>query len=188
MDGHGASWFPFLPAERRPSPTLSHPVHGAYLRPSPCRNSSRDTSWHSYHHLVPILILLRSLSLLLHTLINTIIKHKLVCPPWTKTPDSRPTTCNQPTAKSARNSHQKLLVYCLLKMDAWRPKHVEDYDAIKCLWLWKCIKLVTLLWYIMIHGQQNIKLILILTNRGMAFGFRKTATALIEPDRQTDIN
>jgi hypothetical protein len=41
-------------------------------------------------------------------------------------------------------------------MDAWRrPKHVEDYDTIKCLW--KCIKLVTLLWYIMIHGQQNIK-------------------------------
>jgi hypothetical protein len=36
-------------------------------------------------------------------------------------------------AKSARNSHQKLLVYCLLKMDAWRPKHVEDYDTIKCL-------------------------------------------------------
>jgi hypothetical protein len=27
-------------------------------------------------------------------------------------------TCNQPTAKSARNSHQKLLVKCLLKMDA----------------------------------------------------------------------
>jgi hypothetical protein len=31
-------------------------------------------------------------------------------------------------------------------MDAWRPKHVEDYDTIKCLWKWKCIKLVTLLW------------------------------------------
>jgi hypothetical protein len=42
-------------------------------------------------------------------------------------------------------------------MVAWRPKHVEDYDTIKCLWKWKCIKLVTLLWYIMIHGQQNIK-------------------------------
>jgi hypothetical protein len=42
-------------------------------------------------------------------------------------------------------------------MDAWRPKHVEDYDTIKCLWKWKCIKLGTLLWYIMIYGQQNIK-------------------------------
>jgi hypothetical protein len=31
--------------------------------------------------------------------------------------------------------------------DAWRPKHVEDYDTIQCLWKWKCIKLVTvLLW------------------------------------------
>jgi hypothetical protein len=40
-------------------------------------------------------------------------------------------------------------------MDAWRLKHVENYGTIKCLW--KCIKLVTLLWYIMIHGQQNIK-------------------------------
>jgi hypothetical protein len=51
------------------------------------------------------------------------------------------TTCNQPTAKSARNSHQKLL-----KMDAWRPKHVEDYATIMCLWKWKCITFVTLLW------------------------------------------
>jgi hypothetical protein len=42
-------------------------------------------------------------------------------------------------------------------MDAWRPKHVEDYDTIKFLWKWKCIKLVTLLRYIMIHGQQNNK-------------------------------
>jgi hypothetical protein len=25
------------------------------------------------------------------------------------------------------------------------------------LWKWKCIKLVTSLWYIMIHGQQNVK-------------------------------
>jgi hypothetical protein len=32
-------------------------------------------------------------------------------------------------------------------MDAWRPKHVEDYDTIKCLWKWKCIKFVTLLCY-----------------------------------------
>jgi hypothetical protein len=33
-------------------------------------------------------------------------------------------------------------------MDAWRPKHVEDYDTIKCLWkwTWKCIQFVTLLW------------------------------------------
>jgi hypothetical protein len=30
---------------------------------------------------------------------------------------SRPATCNQPTATTARNSHQKLLVWCLLKMD-----------------------------------------------------------------------
>jgi hypothetical protein len=30
-------------------------------------------------------------------------------------------------------------------MDAWHPKHVEDQDTIK--WKWKCIKLVTLLWY-----------------------------------------
>jgi hypothetical protein len=42
-------------------------------------------------------------------------------------------------------------------MDAWRPKHVEDYDTIKCLWKWKCIKLVPLLWYMIIHGQQSIK-------------------------------
>jgi hypothetical protein len=42
-------------------------------------------------------------------------------------------------------------------MDAWRPKHVEDYDTIKCLWKWKCIKFVGLLVYIMIHGQKNIK-------------------------------
>jgi hypothetical protein len=42
-------------------------------------------------------------------------------------------------------------------MDAWRPTHVEDKDTIK--WLWKCIKLFTLLWYIMIHGQQNVKLL-----------------------------
>jgi hypothetical protein len=42
-------------------------------------------------------------------------------------------------------------------MDAWHPKHVEDYDTIKWLWKWKCIRLVTLLWYILIHGQQNIK-------------------------------
>jgi hypothetical protein len=33
-------------------------------------------------------------------------------------------------------------------MDAWRPKHVEDYDAINCLRKWKWIKLVTLLWHI----------------------------------------
>jgi hypothetical protein len=26
-------------------------------------------------------------------------------------------------------------------MDAWRPKYVEDYDTIKCLWKWKCINL-----------------------------------------------
>jgi hypothetical protein len=31
-----------------------------------------------------------------------------------------------PTATNARISHQKLIVKCLLKMDAWRPKHVED--------------------------------------------------------------
>jgi hypothetical protein len=31
-------------------------------------------------------------------------------------------------------------------MDAWRPKHVEDYHTIKRLWKLKCIKLVTLLW------------------------------------------
>jgi hypothetical protein len=38
-------------------------------------------------------------------------------------------------------------------MDAWRPKHVEDYDTIKCLWQWKwmCIKLVTLLWYVFLR-------------------------------------
>jgi hypothetical protein len=30
-------------------------------------------------------------------------------------------------------------------------------DTIKWLWKWKRIKLVTLLWYIMIHGQQNLK-------------------------------
>jgi hypothetical protein len=36
-------------------------------------------------------------------------------------------------------------------------KHGEDQDTIK--WLWKCIKLVTLLWYIMTHGQQNVKFI-----------------------------
>jgi hypothetical protein len=42
-------------------------------------------------------------------------------------------------------------------MDAWRPKHVEDQDTIKWLWKWKCIKLATLLWYIMIHGQKNVK-------------------------------
>jgi hypothetical protein len=42
-------------------------------------------------------------------------------------------------------------------MDAWHPKHVEVYDTIKCLWKWHCIKLVTLLWYIMIHSWQNIE-------------------------------
>jgi hypothetical protein len=47
-------------------------------------------------------------------------------------------------------------------MDAWRLKHVADQDTIKLLWKWKCIKLVTLLWYIMIHGQQNVKWIVIL--------------------------
>jgi hypothetical protein len=26
------------------------------------------------------------------------------------------------------------------------PEHVKDYDTIKCLWKWKCIKSVTLLW------------------------------------------
>jgi hypothetical protein len=41
--------------------------------------------------------------------------------------------------------------------DAWPPKHVEDQNTIKWLWKWTCIKLVTLLWYIMIHGQQNVK-------------------------------
>jgi hypothetical protein len=41
-------------------------------------------------------------------------------------------------------------------MESWRLKHVEDYDT-KCLWKWKCIKLVAFLWYIMIHGQQKIK-------------------------------
>jgi hypothetical protein len=74
-----------------------------------------------------------------------------------------PTTCKQPKATSARNSHQKLLVYRLLKMDAWRPKHVEDQDTIKWLWKRKCIKFVTLLWYIMIHGQQNVKFKVYLT-------------------------
>jgi hypothetical protein len=59
----------------------------------------------------------------------------------------RPTTFNPPTATTARNSHKKLLVQCLLKMDAWRPKHVQDNYTIKCLWKWKCIKLVTQLWY-----------------------------------------
>jgi hypothetical protein len=44
-------------------------------------------------------------------------------------------------------------------MDAWHPKHAEDYDTIKWLWKWNCIKLVTLLWYITIHGQQNIKFV-----------------------------
>jgi hypothetical protein len=39
----------------------------------------------------------------------------------------------------------------------FRASSVEDYDTIKCLWKWKCINFVTLLWYIMIHGQQNIK-------------------------------
>jgi hypothetical protein len=34
-------------------------------------------------------------------------------------------------------------------MGAWRPKHVEDYDTIKCLWKWKCMQLITLLWYIL---------------------------------------
>jgi hypothetical protein len=33
-------------------------------------------------------------------------------------------------------------------MEALRPKHVEDYDTIKCLWKWKCVRLVTLLWYL----------------------------------------
>jgi hypothetical protein len=32
-----------------------------------------------------------------------------------------------------------------MKMDAWRPKHVEDYDTIKLLWKWKSINLVMLL-------------------------------------------
>jgi hypothetical protein len=66
-------------------------------------------------------------------------------------------SCNQPTAKRARTAHQKRLVSCLLKRDAWCPKHVEDYDTIKQSWKWKCIKLVTLLWYIMIHDQQHIR-------------------------------
>jgi hypothetical protein len=44
---------------------------------------------------------------------------------------------------------------------SWSPvekKHTskDDQDTLKWLWKWKCIKLVTLLWYIMIHGQQNI--------------------------------
>jgi hypothetical protein len=42
-------------------------------------------------------------------------------------------------------------------MDAWHPKHVEAQDTIKWLWKWKCIKLVTFLWYIIIHCQQNVK-------------------------------
>jgi hypothetical protein len=42
-----------------------------------------------------------------------------------------------------------------------RPQHEEDQDTIKWLWKWKCIKLVTLLWYIMIHCQQNVKVVLI---------------------------
>jgi hypothetical protein len=32
-------------------------------------------------------------------------------------------------------------------MDAWHPKHVQDSDMIKWLWKWKCVKLVTLLWW-----------------------------------------
>jgi hypothetical protein len=46
-------------------------------------------------------------------------------------------------------NHSRPIDMCLLKMGAWRPKHVEDYDTIKCLWKLKCIKLVTLSeWYV----------------------------------------
>jgi hypothetical protein len=31
------------------------------------------------------------------------------------------------------------------------------FGWLQVVWKWKCIKLVTLLWYIMIHGQRNIK-------------------------------
>jgi hypothetical protein len=66
--------------------------------------------------------------------------------PTTPTPIRQSSHNLQPAKSySARNSHQKLLVQCFLKMDAWRPKHLEDQDTIK--WLWKCIKLVILLWY-----------------------------------------
>jgi hypothetical protein len=64
-------------------------------------------------------------------------------------------SCNQPTATSASISHQKPLVQCLLKMDAWRPKHVENQDTVKWLWKLKCIKLVTLLWSICLLASQN---------------------------------
>jgi hypothetical protein len=42
---------------------------------------------------------------------------------------------------------------------SFRHADVADYDTIKCLWNLKRIKWVTLLWYIMIHGLQNIKII-----------------------------
>jgi hypothetical protein len=37
------------------------------------------------------------------------------------------------------------------------PETCRGLNTIKWLWKWKCIKLVTLLWCLMIHGQQNIK-------------------------------
>jgi hypothetical protein len=40
-------------------------------------------------------------------------------------------------------------------MDAWCPKHAEDQDTIKWLWKWKCIKLVTLLWFDLILSSHH---------------------------------
>jgi hypothetical protein len=41
----------------------------------------------------------------------------------------------------------KLLMQCLLNMYAWRLNHVEDLRHNKVIVKWKCITLVTLLWF-----------------------------------------
>jgi hypothetical protein len=56
-----------------------------------------------------------------------------------------------------------------LKMDAWHPKQVEDYDTIKCLWKWKYIKLVTLLWLMYIYRETVYEWVVLSRNRYSVF-------------------
>jgi hypothetical protein len=69
-------------------------------------------------------------------------------------------------------------------MDAWRPKHAEDEHTIKWLWMWKCIKLVTLLWYKIIHGQQNIKFALLISFLCLPGGHGKCLQVLLFHDTE----
>jgi hypothetical protein len=63
--------------------------------------------------------------------------------------------------KKADNSRVVRRPFWLIKVvTTWKKFGKRWYRGLRHnkVWKWKCIKFVTLLWYKMIHGQQNIKL------------------------------